>query len=487
MTQEITEYDYLRAWVTGCLQCLSPMHVGSGNYLDIAGRDCTGLKKGEKGRGGYAAVYSGVDNRPRIPASGLRGALRTGLDVTFGTEAGHLFGYALGNNTRAGALRVFDAEWESSPAVDGDHSYSPSRCTVLQQGVAIDPVTGTAREHQLFSVEVVPAGSIFKVELEVHCVNQAHLDLLVGLLARLDGGETSRLGAGRNRGWGRVKWQLGKVCAVEKSGVTRWLQSEGASIRSCAREILVTPARVESGKILSLPVSIRAEAPFLVNDPVRVGGHDGDPDMEFMRNVDGHALVPGSTLRGWMRGRARRIVATIAHLHHGVPAGLAAEKTGSMIERLFGRESWRSPVWVTDAISDSPVEAHEQFFNAIDRFTGGVADGALYNVRAAPAGTCLKSACQLEIPRLEKEGDWWKGLLLLVARDAADGELLLGWGKAKGYGVFRLTAVSDCRDLADFSARQGEEARQWLKALHEKVGEVCKECEADRGREEVRA
>jgi hypothetical protein len=67
-------------------------------------------------------------------------------------------------------------------------------------------------------------------------------------------------------------------------------------------------------------------------------------------------------------------------------------------------------------------------------------EGALFSVEASVGG-CFRAPLVLETARLAQqeaatEGPaWWQGLLLLVARDAMEGDLSLGWGKGRGYGA----------------------------------------------------
>ena len=73
------------------------------------------------------------------------------------------------------------------------------------------------------------------------------------------------------------------------------------------------------------------------------------------------------------------------------------------------------------------------------------------------------------------QGDWWRGLLLLLARDCCEGDLRVGWGRARGYGALNLALVLDDGSLLqDFDSiltairqRVGEQAPEtWVRALH---------------------
>ncbi|MGH8498417.1 MAG: RAMP superfamily CRISPR-associated protein, partial [Methylococcales bacterium] len=152
------------------------------------------------------------------------------------------------------------------------------------------------------------------------------------------------------------------------------------------------------------------------------------PDEMYMRHRQG-ACIPGSTLKGWVRGQCRKILLTLQDVKD--------DKTvDGMLNEIFG-DTDRDPqrVRFDDALSDvdEEKELHAQTFNAVDRFTGGVKPGALFNVEAIWP-KAFRGTIHYRAERLE---DWMKILLLYVLRDAEEGDLVLGWGKSKGYG--RLT------------------------------------------------
>lgn len=77
-------------------------------------------------------------------------------------------------------------------------------------------------------------------------------------------------------------------------------------------------------------------------------------------------------------------------------------------------------------------------------------------------------------------GDWWRGLLLLVLRDAIEGDLAIGWGKARGYGAFKVEVdweegvrIDSWQGLRDYFERSQckEQAAGWIKALHDDIDE----------------
>ena len=100
----------------------------------------------------------------------------------------------------------------------------------------------------------------------------------------------------------------------------------------------------------------------------------------------------------------------------------------------------------------------------------GVANGKLYQVRATE---CQYLEGKLYLHK-DLPAEWCKGLLLLVIRDALEGDLILGWGKGRGYGSFNLgirlekNLVSGWAGLKAY-LRSRYNIQLGLAALHEQI------------------
>ncbi|MGC2238416.1 MAG: RAMP superfamily CRISPR-associated protein [Pyrinomonadaceae bacterium] len=96
-------------------------------------------------------------------------------------------------------------------------------------------------------------------------------------------------------------------------------------------------------------------------------------------------------------------------------------------------------------IASFAVEHH----NAIDRFTGGAADGALYSVLAPTKISWDKMQISLDFSRIQNEdrqiekAEWHKCLmlLLLVLRDLAENRLPLGFATNRGMGEIEVESI----------------------------------------------
>jgi hypothetical protein len=94
----------------------------------------------------------------------------------------------------------------------------------------------------------------------------------------------------------------------------------------------VIPAVLAPGGLESLEVTIHPQAPLLVNDPgyvrLKKNQEDNFPDLQYSRTADGKALIPGRSLKGLLRARARRILATLLI----PPTGDCTEAAGTTAE-----------------------------------------------------------------------------------------------------------------------------------------------------------
>jgi CRISPR/Cas system CSM-associated protein Csm3 (group 7 of RAMP superfamily) len=170
-------------------------------------------------------------------------------------------------------------------------------------------------------------------------------------------------------------------------------------------------------------------------------------------------------MKGLLRSRAEFILRSVGVTPVPCRDASCAVSGACWTCRVFGRGGGRdeddaavgtrAAVRVADAVVAGGVRA-ERTHIAIDRFTGGVLDGALYTMEVLEAGTF-----PLAVERLPGGVDDGlareiRAVLRLVLEDLNDGIIGMGGGTARGYGSVR----------ADFAAASGlpgaDEARSVL-------------------------
>lgn len=487
MTNSTASEPYVRVRIAGKLICTSDLHVGTGDLEPFEERiDPAKRNDKDKIKGGYNSVCLDAKGQPYLPGSTLRGFLRaivTEHDRKHDKRlAQHLFGFAEKEQGKAGRVRIYDAFLRTTPATAPALPYWLSRSsTAVRHGIAIDPITGTVAEHKLFRHEYVPAGSEFSFELEGDDLTATSLGILLGLLEQWDGEVTSAIGKGKTKGQGRLNWEFERLEVLNQERYLEWLSADKPIQDYFLPIDPAEPGVIDNTELWTFCFRLIPTSPLLVNEAgyVQKKNKQDDPlpDLEYSRLPDGRPIVPGASLRGLLRGRARRILATIA-LSHGTSAQKAGEIAETVVKELFGSTERRSPIVIADAVATGPGEEHRQYFNAIDRFTGGVADGKLYSARAVLCNG-LEGAVHFEQNRMPKE-DWWRGLLLLVLRDALEGDLAIGWGKARGYGAFTVELNWEGDRIDGWQGLLGhleksqcnEQAAAWIQALHKHMDET---------------
>ena len=472
---------YERVRITGVLHLCSDLHVGSGDVEDIKPR----VKDAEEGS--YRRVTLDHEGKPFIPASTLRGWLRAyarsignagNQQVKIFEDSG--FGYSHEIGRKAGRIRVQDAPLRSSvTAAVYPKSWDEKNLTHLRHGIALDSRTGVVEDHKLFHYEVIPAGSKFTFCIEMDKCATEELPLVLGLLAGWDGSQTAAIGGDSGTGQGRLQWDLEKVENITAESIQTWLAGKH---ESAWQEIEPLPSTLAlSTYSLSLRFGLDALGGLLVNDPdwVQEKQHDDDhsPKQVYNRSLEGKARVPGRSLRGLIRARAQRILATLLH-QQGVNAETANQQANKLLEPFFGSEQKAGCLFLSDAL---PVKQHISSLRpsiAVDRFVGGVKggskgadDGALWAAEVIEQMEWQGDA-RLDTARLPAE-NWWKGLLLFVVRDALEGDLAIGSSKSKGLGQFRLklylpdgSPIEDWKTLLEYLKTNGHDASAWVQSLH---------------------
>ncbi len=490
MSEDQPEYDYARVRISGTLVCKSDLHVGNGD-LGLFSERPSDKQRLINEKGSYNTVCLDYNKRAYIPGSTLRGALTAFLKDDDETVK-KLFGYEESasknqeGERHAGKVRVFDAPISKIITTNGDQTpyWNPHSGTFVSHGIALDNVTGTVEKGKLFRYELVPAGTQFAVELAADCLTKAEVAQLLGLLARWNGTAETAIGKGASKGYGRIKWVFPSIRALTKNALKQWAASstlDAPHFEPAAILPIDVTELLKQQNRHPFVIHILPQSPLLCNEPGFVTGVDQEPDLVFQAR-NGKAIIPGTTLAGAARARGRKILMTLLHqASSGTPLNAIAKQADTLIGKLFGSEEQKSALEfsdATDTTAETKTKIHAQYFNAIDRFTGGVKDGALFNVTAAQCEELKTESCYLNLDRMPKDNEWWKGLLLFIARDAIEGELAVGWGKGKRYGSFTAVLIYKNEEIKNWNEllkqllkHFGEnKAKEWIEALLKKTG-----------------
>ena len=401
---------------------------------------------------------------------------------------------------RAACLTVHTVELcpagaDGAVGTDGAAGELPSR-----MGNAIDRYWGSVADGALFEHEYLPAGRPLEIVITaqaglpdgvdvpagaVEPATPEQVETLFGLFLGLFRSERIAFGGRQGAGWGRVRpdarpgagfWTLTRAPLGSCDDLVSWL-SGGQDMAGT-----ITPVDCGGPDRMRITVEWNSPTGILVADP-RISeaelerkrqekekreraaqeagrsGEQGDVRDDYvparqMRTdtAQGERLVlPGSSVRGALRSRASRIARTILAARRApvedwsdtdVHAQLAGDPV--LVRDLFGSTEQHGALTVLDTLA-VPGSSRLIPHNAGDRWTGGVAGGALYGEEVHDAQW---GELTLELnpgsfsPRADvnrRRAAWC--LLGLVLAELAAGALPLGSRGTRGLGQVKVTSI----------------------------------------------
>lgn len=432
----------------GTLTTTSPLHIGDGEAAWIGDRSRP--KNKAAGESDASTVCTDYRDRAYIPGSAIKGAVRSWLRANGQLKPGSVWIPLLGSenpdapDAEGGKLTFFDAFHVSGSGPDtqdkalGRPWWSPTRRTAVAVCNSLDRRTRTSKDKLLYHIEYVPPGEMFGVEVFGENLTPDEHAAVCQLMSGWS--KTLRLGALESDTWGTLVFSPGAIRAT-----TNLNQATPADETFPA--LGTTP---QSAQQLSFHIQVSFREPWLVRDPrpapknkKTAQGRSGEPDFFPLENVDGRPVVPAKSFRGALVSQAEKILRTLAIPTRDHPSQVKTVQSLRDVQgldlasKLFGCSGWRSPVEVSSL--ELPMGEHccpiPQEFNAIDRFTGGGADGAKFDGRLASAarveGDLIINLTRL---RLADGSGATLGLLALLFRDLEEGDVRIGATSSKGVG-----------------------------------------------------
>jgi CRISPR/Cas system CSM-associated protein Csm3 (group 7 of RAMP superfamily) len=396
-------------------------------------------------QGADMVLLRDAHGKPFIPGASLAGACRSYLRGN-GKESDALLALFGGDvdcqkNQRdyASALTVFDALPSEEAAI---HVF-------VRDGVRIDRRTGIAEDKLKFDYEVLPAGTSFRVRLELVVYSELPygvtrdnlLAMFRAMLEALACGEI-RLGARTRRGLGRGKvreWTIRRIDMKNRSHVIAWLRREANAGEPVKLEELPPPPAGLHAPWLTIQADLALKTSLLI----RSGGEAARaPDMVHL-SEKGRPLLTGTSLGGALRSRCERIARTL----------FSESQATRITEAMFG--TWHRREDPEEQLRAGRVLVEETELDngsywvqgrvAIDRFTGGALETALFDQapyyptpKPQPPATDEVGISQVRITIRLRDPDQTEAALLLQAfKDLWLGDLPVGGEAGVGRGVFR--------------------------------------------------
>lgn len=402
-----------RVDITGEFEVLSPLHVGSGGFVD---RDLANAQAV-----GVAALVRDHRGLPCLPGAGIKGVLRDLAQQVAPDRVAALFGQARDQDGAMGRLLVRAALMCGvGPGVAGLPHGDPETGVFIDARTRIDRATGTALDAHLFHAEMVAPGCRFQLRLillgDGDGTLKAALDKILDALTVRGG-----VAFGRGQGHGQGRMRL---------------------VSLAGQELPETPPR-EADVVLRLD----CPGPYLTLDSSRrVRGRrrkseDGTPEaLSPLLDGQGRPVLRGSQVLGVLRSRAAWLDALA-----GGPGDDADRQDGATdltpVERLFGVSGFRGLVNLEGIEVLSGGRALSITSVALDQFSMAPLDGALFTT-SAYVGCSYRIRLSLDRRRAVTDQDE-AAFQELIADLIEQNDLMLGHGTNKGYGWFTVSREAD--------------------------------------------
>lgn len=444
-----------RVLISGLLVLDTPAHFGNG---DAAGLTDMTLARDPRDRN--VALLTGASI-----AGGLRAYLREyagGYGYRREDLSEQLFGRIDNRLSYQSWLMVDDAfSVAADAALTAPVEPAPVKVE-LRDGVAINAKTRTAEDKKKYDIELLQAGTAFRLGFELLLPDNQNrlLEALAVTLRGLQAGEIF-LGQRKRRGFGQchvAQWHVRRYDLRTPQGLVGWLADDVTSGES-SEDIM---ALLKAGSVQDQRTSFKMDAIFDLPGSLLIrsgAGLPGEPDMVHLRSMRNGAeasILSGTSLAGAIRARALRIANTIWPQN--------APQATYLVDETFGRRiehSTDDPTGSRLIVQEAELQGTRALVQnrvKIDRFTGGSYPQALFSQEPAIGGEGANVRVVLELRQRASDPAALQqaqvGLLLLVLKDLWTGDLPLGGESSVGRG--RLAGRK-----ATLIRREGEKATTW--------------------------
>ena len=370
-----------------------------------------------------ADIFRDHERRPMIPATSFIGALKSHIKKNYleqldGNAFHYLFGYEDKKNNGLNGLQ--------SHLIIDDLVCISEYETTIRDGVKINPRTNLAEDKGKYDYEILEPGSAFELNGEITVRGLAKEEEVVKLLQCIQHiliHDTFQVGSLTSFGFGQLKAEkeFDYTGLLKGSDLFEQLKESNKCVNVLDKSSFETKA----------PISFRFE--LVPTTPLFIGGgvsENANADDASLKSNKEY-ILSAKSLKGAIRHHAFRIANKVHNetLAKVICNDLFGNRADDKKEKLT-----KSKFWTSDAVIKDPQKDRKaQMQVAIDRFTGGAIESALFSTE--PMWPTDDTRVNVEW-RLTEDKNHHIGLILLVARDLMTEMLPIGGDKAIGRGRF---------------------------------------------------
>ena len=395
------------------MKCDSILHVGaaSGDKEDVLSHPVTAV--------------------PFVQASTLTGMMRDCVEEMSGVDI---------------ANEIFEAEQGSLLKVTDGEFIRKSMSYELRPHIMIDTKSGAVAEGHKYNMGYIGKGAEFTFECYLYLADDnKYADAFEAMLGLLKN-EGAAIGSKKSSGAGRItliKALKQEFDITKKRDRARWYNEDSIPDKDYMN--ITNKLAVLNRKAYAYRISLngKTEGPMLIKALYSEGYGAESPD-DVNINENGDYIIPGSSIKGVVKNQMSKI------------AGYLGKER--LIDRAFGTggesasEGRRGNLFFHDTVvgkggdnARNPIRHRIH----IDKFTGGVFNGALFSERNVSGNVSF----DIEILR-DDSSEVVLGLLVMALRDICIHTVNFGSGYANGKGFIdadKLTIESDNGTKVDIS------------------------------------
>lgn len=397
-----------RYTLTGTVKLISPLIIRAGVYNDILNDTVDDI------------VVTYHDGQPFIPGTSLAGVLRQTIQDIRPDVDKVLFGSIDEHKGTQSALQINDIPLENTNIS-------------VRDGICIDDVLGVTKDGAKYDFEVIESGAYgtLRIDCIIREYHQNQVDIIeeaLKTLANLLGNGIS-IGARTVNGFGRIACEdisLEHYDFAKPESVQDWL------LRKSGATITIPEAPIVAKRDLIIDMDCYLEDTILIKSIFEARWEDkleGKSEDKLLT-----LFIPGTSVKGVLRHQC-------GHIVHALGRGTA------ITNELFGfsndktKDSHKSRILVNEVYFDTAYTQEEQHRIRVDRFTGGVMNGALFADHPLRNTKGEKLTFPLHI-RIKDCTDSEAGLAMLLVKDLMTGQVTMGANRTIGCGRIKGHSVT---------------------------------------------
>ena len=397
-----------RYTLTGTVKLISPLIIRAGVYNDILNDTVDDI------------VVTYHDGQPFIPGTSLAGVLRQTIQDIRSDVDNVLFGSIDEHKGMQIALQINDIPLKNTNIS-------------VRDGICIDDVLGVTKDGAKYDFEVIESGAYgtLRIDCVVRECHQNQVDIIeeaLKILANLLKNGIS-IGARTVNGFGRIASEdisLEHYDFTKPESVQDWLLRKSGATITIPEEPMVAKRDLIIDMDCYLEDTILIKSIFESRWEDELEGKSEDKLLTL--------FIPGTSVKGVLRHQC-------GHILHALGRGTA------ITNELFGysndktKGSHKGRVLVNEVYFDTAYTQEEQHRIRVDRFTGGVMNGALFADHPLRNTKGEKLTFPLHI-RIKDCTDSEAGLAMLLVKDLMTGQVTMGANRTIGCGRIKGHSVT---------------------------------------------